>query len=103
MARPAKPVIFDAELWRHNGNAAWYFVTAPADACEQIDDQAPFPRAGFGSVKVEATIGGSTWSTSVFPGSDGFVLPVKKQIRKAEGIDDGDIVRVGLCVVENRS
>ncbi|MDP1795086.1 MAG: DUF1905 domain-containing protein [Acidimicrobiales bacterium] len=90
---------FDAELWRHDGNAAWFFVTAPPDAHDKIDAQAPFPRAGFGSVKVEATIGSSTFSTSVFPGKDGFVLPVKKQVRRAEGIDDGDTVRVTLRVV----
>ena len=103
MTRAAKPVTFDAELWRHDGNAAWFFVTAPPDAHDAIDEQAPFPRAGFGSVKVEATIGSSTFSTSVFPGSDGFVLPVKKAVRKAEGIDDGDTVRVTLRIVENRS
>lgn len=89
---------FDAPLWLHDGGK-WYFVTAPPQACDQIDDQAPFPRAGFGSVKVEATIGSSTFSTSVFPGSDGWVLPVKKQVRKAEDIDDGDVVRVSLKVV----
>jgi hypothetical protein len=92
-------VTFDAPLWRHEGNAAWFFVTAPADAGDRIDNQAPFPRAGFGSVKVEATIGNSTWSTSVFPGNDGWALPVKKQVRKAEGIDDGDVVRVTLNIV----
>lgn len=103
MARPAKPVSFDAELWRHDGSAAWFFVTAPPTATAEIDERSPFPRAGFGSVKVEATIGSSTWCTSVFPGSDGFVLPVKKQIRKAQAIDDGDVVRVELHIVENHS
>ncbi len=99
MAGQPKPVTFDAELWRHNGNAAWYFITTPPGAGDRIDDQAPLPRAGFGSVKVEATIGTSTWSTSVFPGSDGWVLPVKKQIRKAEDIGEGDVVSVKLRVV----
>lgn len=90
---------FDAPLVRHSGNASWFFITAPEKAGDKIDDQAPFPRAGFGSVKVEATIGSSTWSTSVFPGSDGWALPVKQQIRKKEGIDDGDVVTVTLMVV----
>ncbi len=90
---------FDAPLVRHAGNASWFFITAPEEAGDKIDDQAPFPRAGFGSVKVEATIGSSTWSTSVFPGNEGWALPVKQQIRKKEGIDDGDVVTVTLKVV----
>lgn len=99
MARTAKPVTFDAPLWRHNGNAAWFFVTAPPEAGDRIEDQAPFPRAGFGSIKVDATIGTTSFSTSVFPAKEGWVLPVKKQVRKAESIDDGDVVRVTLRVV----
>ena len=57
-------------------------------------------RRGFGSVRVEATVGGSTWRTSVFPdtSSGSFVLPVKKPVRIAEGIEPGDTVDVSLVV-----
>jgi hypothetical protein len=48
-------------------------------------------RRGFGSVKVTARIGGSTWQTSLFPQkSGGWFLPVKKPVRLAEGLDFGD-------------
>lgn len=54
-------------------------------------------RRGFGSVKVAARIGASRWSTSVFPQKGGgWFLPVKKAIRRAEGIEAGDEVEVGL-------
>jgi len=39
------------------------------------------------------------WRTSVFPASECFVLPVKKAVRKAEGIEVGDLVTVTLDLV----
>lgn len=54
-------------------------------------------RRGFGSVKVEAEIGASRWSTSVFPPKEGgWFLPVKKAICRAEGLAEGDEVEVRL-------
>ena len=54
-------------------------------------------RRGFGSVKVEAVIGASRWSTSVFPQKEGgWFLPVKKAICRAEGLEAGDQVAVRL-------
>jgi hypothetical protein len=54
-------------------------------------------RRGFGSVKVNASVGASRWSTSVFPPkSGGWFLPVKKAICRAEGLEEGDPVAVRL-------
>ena len=54
-------------------------------------------RRGFGSVKVNAEIGGSRWSTSVFPQKEGtWFLPVKKAICRAEDIVADDPVSVRL-------
>lgn len=54
---------------------------------------------GSGSLKVTATIGDSTWRTSVFPSrEEGWMLPVKAAVRKAEGIGEGDEVELVLEV-----
>jgi hypothetical protein len=54
-------------------------------------------RRGFGSVKVTVTLGASTWQTSLFPNKDGsWFLPIKKPVRLAEGIAEGDEVAVEL-------
>ena len=54
-------------------------------------------RRGFGSVKVEAAIGTSRWSTSVFPQKQGgWFLPVKKAICRAERLEEGDEIEVRL-------
>jgi hypothetical protein len=54
-------------------------------------------RRGFGSVKVTVTLGESRWQTSLFPNKDGsWFLPIKKPVRAAEGLVDGDEVEVEL-------
>lgn len=93
---------FVAELWEWEASpdqgAAWVFVTVPADEGEEIRWRSG-PPVGFGSVRVEATVGGTTWRTSVFPDKTrGYVLPVKKAVRRAEALDVGEAVRVRLAL-----
>ena len=89
---------FRAKLWLFQGGGAWYFVTLPKDLAAEIRFFAVGPKRGFGSVRVEATIGDSTWRTSVFPSksSGTYVLPVKADVRRAEGLQEGRMVRVAL-------
>lgn len=92
-------MVFDAELWiwdarREDG---WTFVSLPVEESEQIRDLAEGrgPSRGFGSVRVRVTIGGSTWRTSIFPEARGsYALPIKRGVRRAEGIEAGDVARV---------
>ncbi|MEZ5231631.1 MAG: DUF1905 domain-containing protein [Acidimicrobiales bacterium] len=65
-------------------------------------DRPAVPGRGFGSVRVEATIGATVWRTSVFPdrGSGCYVLPLKQAVRKAEGLLDGDPATVTLRLVD---
>ena len=92
---------FTAPLWPWSGDAAWFFVTVPKDESDDIRDIPRMPR-GFGSVKVRVTVGRSTWETSVFPDSTvgQYILPVKKAVRTAEGIEEGDPVDVRLELIE---
>jgi hypothetical protein len=89
---------FRAPLWMHHGEGAWHFVTLPPGLADEIDILAGPDRAGFGSVRVQVTIGQTTWSTSLFPDTNAgsFVLPVKKPVRQAEALEDGDEVDVEL-------
>jgi len=93
---------FRAELWLHQGDAAWHFVTVPGEVSDDIEARTVDQRRGFGSVRVRVTIGGSTWDTSVFPDSkrQAYLLPVKKDVRRAEGISAGDDVDVHLQLVD---
>lgn len=97
----------EATLWRWQsatGPAAWYFLTIADEAGDAIRLAAitgqwlDKGKGGFGSAKVAVTIGGTSWCTSVFPQREntGWLLPVKKAVRVAEGISEGDLVRVSI-------
>lgn len=96
---------FTAPLWRWTARAesddtgAWCFVTLPPDIVDEVRQRSAEPR-GFGSVRVHAQVGDTTWDTSVFPdsASEGFVLPVKKAVRVAAGVGEGDELTVTLSV-----
>ena len=85
-----------AELWLWSGGS-WHFVTIPEEDAVEIRAHSLLARGGFGSVKVEASINGVAWRTSVFPQkSGGYLLPVKKEVRSRAGIAAGDIVTLEL-------
>jgi len=89
---------FSAEVWIAPGDGSWHFVTVPADPSEDIRLESG-PRIGFGSVRVHVTVGGSSWSTSVFPNThDTYVLPLKRSVRDAEAILAGDLIHVTLSL-----
>ena len=101
-------VIFCGQLWRWTGgkSASWYFLTIDGAAAEQIAGHALMRRLelgqarGFGSVRVIARIGGSVLRTSLFPkGKDGWMLPVKAAIRKAENLAEADPVTCELTLL----
>jgi hypothetical protein len=95
---------FDAELWIWDVRRldSWTFVSLPAEASEEIRELAAGRVRGFGSVRVRVTVGGSVWTTSIFPDSKrgAYVLPVKRAVRKAEGVDTGDTVRVTVELMD---
>ena len=97
-------IAFDAELWIWDARRGdtWVFVSVPAHASQEIRDVTDGPRRGFGSVRVAAAIGGSSWRTSIFPDKSRatYVLPIKRAVRVAEGLDAGDVVTVQLELVD---
>jgi hypothetical protein len=97
-------VVFDADLWiwAARRGESWTFVTLPSEASEEIRDLTDGPRRGFGSVRVRAAIGGSTWATSIFPDSarNAYVLPIKRAVRKAEALDAGDSATVTVELID---
>ena len=93
---------FQAKVWRYDGEAAWYFVTLPKDISQDIKELTG-PRKGFGSVRVQVTIKDQVWRTSVFPDTklEAYVLPIKKNVRAALGLDDGNETDVTLEILTN--
>lgn len=95
---------FDAPLWRWSSrpDAMWTFVSLPQDVSDEVLELGePYAR-GFGSLRVEATVGATVWRTSIFPDSDrgAYVLPVKRAVRDAERLAVGMPARVRLRLVD---
>ena len=91
-------ITIDGPLWLWSGEGgSWHFITVPEELSGEIRAQSLAHRGGFGSVRVEATIKGATWRTSVFPQKSGsYILPVKAEIRRRANIAAGDEVTLIL-------
>lgn len=88
-------------LWGE-GKGSWHFLTIPADDAIEIrlESAASGVRRGFGSIRVEATINGVAWRTSIFPQkSGGYLLPIKAPMRLRAGLAVGDEVTVKLDLI----
>jgi len=98
-------IICTSRLWRWTGGNGghWFFFTIDGKAGEALSATALMRRLelgrarGFGSLRVTARIGATRWQTSVFPqAGEGWLLPVKAAVRKAEAIGEGDQVELSL-------
>lgn len=78
------------KVWIWPGIAGWHFVTLPKKLYQEIKYATVKPRVGF--VPIEATLGATTWRTSLFPHtSEGtYLLAVKAQVRNKESVLVGD-------------
>ena len=94
-----------ASLWiwtTDKAPASWHFLTLDGEVAEAIHALALMRRLeggrkrGWGSINVRATVGDTSWETSIFPAKElgGWLLPVKATVRKAEGLVAGDLVAV---------
>jgi hypothetical protein len=98
---------FSAPLWQWRGTGkdggpspvAWFFVTIDGETADAIR-AASTRTAAWGSVYVTVEVGATTWQTSLFPSkqADGYLLPVKAAVRKAEKLVEGDVVSARISI-----
>jgi hypothetical protein len=87
------------KLWT-NDEGRMHFMVVPEDVSLEIRAHSALHPRGFGSVRIECTIGDVTWRTSVFPQkSGGYFLPIKIDVCRRAGIGAGDEVTVELELV----
>lgn len=103
MNSPDETFVVGAEVWTWrlpNHAGIWHFLTVDGQTSAEIRYAALGRTGGFGSIKVTATIGRTRWRTSIFPHreSGGFILPIKAEVRRNEGIVPGSVVTVRLAV-----
>ena len=92
---------FTASLWLWKDESSWWFVTLPDDVSDDIEERHGASAGGFGSIKVEVTVGTTTWRTSLFPSTEqrAYVLPMKKAVRAAEALVEDEPFELSLVCV----
>jgi hypothetical protein len=94
----ALSLAFDGRLVEWRGPAPFHFVPLPADEAAVVRELAPLVTYGWGVIPVRATIGGTSFRTSLFPREGGYLLPVKDAVRIAEGLEVGAVVPVEMTL-----
>lgn len=87
---------FRGEVWFWKGPAPFHFVTVPDDEADAIADVASLVTYGWGMIPVEGRIGGTRFTTSLWPRDGGYIVPIKKIVQDAEAVAVGDTVDVAL-------
>ena len=91
-----KKFTITGKVWRYGGQGAWHFVYVNEKISRQIKDaNRNKKKVGWAFARIKATIGKTSWNTTLFPTKDGpFLLAIKADVRAKEDIADGDIVKV---------
>jgi hypothetical protein len=95
---------FKAKVWLYPSNAAWHFVTLPQDDAKDINYYFGEVKRGWGSLPVTVTLGATSWKTSIFPDKESrsYLLPLKAQVRKKEGVKEGDEISLLVEITSTR-
>lgn len=96
---PLACIAFEAAIVSWRGPAPYLFVPIPAEHVGEVSYAARLASYGWGCVPVEARIGATGFTTSLFPRDGAYLLPVKVAVQKAEGVGLGDRVAVMLRIV----
>ncbi|MCL4256688.1 MAG: DUF1905 domain-containing protein [Anaerolineae bacterium] len=87
---------FSGTIIQWRGPAPFYFVAIPPEESDDIKAIANSVTYGWGVIPVKVQIGNTTWTTSLFPKDGLYLVPIKNVVRKAEKLDEGDMVDIYL-------
>jgi Domain of unknown function (DUF1905) len=89
---------FSGEIIYWRGPSPFHFVAVPADHSSTIEAVSSEVTYGWGVIPVMAELGSTSFRTSLFPQDGGYLLPIKKAVRKAEQVELGDVVTIELTI-----
>ena len=87
---------FRGEIIHWRGPAPFHFVAVPDEQSAAIEAVSSLVTYGWGAIPVRARIGGTDFTTSLFPKEELYLVPVKVAVRRAEGLELGDRVTIRL-------
>ena len=89
---------FQATIIEWRGPSPFFFAPLPAAEAEEIRQIAKHVTYGWGVIPVTATISGVTFTTSLFPRDETYLLPLKVAVRKQTNVTVDDIIDIGMTV-----
>jgi hypothetical protein len=89
---------FRGEITYWRGPSPFHFIAVPDDECREIHAISSLVTYGWGVIPVTARIGGTEWTTSLFPKDGGYLVPIKDAVRLAEGLALGDEPTIDLTI-----
>lgn len=87
--------VFNGEVVEWRGPAPYFFVAMPESDSAELKEAAR-SLIYWGQVPVRVAIGDTEFSTALFPKDGRYMVPLRAALRKAEGLDEGDVVTVTL-------
>ena len=91
-------VSFEGEVWHWRGPAPHHFVTVPEPGRTMLESVAELVTYGWGMIPATVRVGSTTWTTALWPKDGGYIVPLRLDVRRAEGLGVGDVVGIRLTV-----
>lgn len=85
---------FKGKIFEWRGPAPHYFVKVPAKQSRDLKAIQRMVTYGWGVIPAQVQIGDTSFTTSLFPKGDRFLVPIKLIVRKAEQLEKGDTVTI---------
>lgn len=89
---------FEATVIYWRGPAPFFFAPIPPEHVEAIRRAAKLVSYGWGMIPVEAVVNGVTFTTSLFPKDETYLLPLKDAVRKKIGVTADDVIAIAMTI-----
>lgn len=89
-------ITFTSHMIEWRGPAPYYFIPVPLEQSAQIKSIASAITYGWGVVYTNATIGDTTWKTTLMPKNGLYLLPIRKVLRLDLKLEEGHEIEVQL-------
>jgi len=87
---------FNGKIFHWRGPAPYLFVAVPEEQSRAIKAISGLVTYGWGVIPVHVRIGKTEFQTSLFPKDGRYLVPLKVIVRKAENLEEGDMVTLRL-------
>lgn len=91
-------LFFTATAIEWRGPPPYVFVPVPAEEADAIAAVAREVTYGWGCIPASVRVGGTEFTTSLFPRHGGYLVPIKVVVQRAEGVGVGDDVSMDLHI-----